>query len=200
MRIWEQVRIVTGAEQIAVSAPYCPEWPEKARAIGGKWDSARSLWKFDARDEARVRDLCVEVFGTDGHPVEVRDIRVALDGLPSLGDSLWVGGRLVCRRRNRDWKVELGDGVVSVSGDFPRSGGSSKHPRLDPMPGTVLEVRDVPLSIAEALVAAEPRAYSFVERPAEPGKPDIEDGPLAAFSTSELLDELKRRGISEIVT
>jgi len=51
---------------ISVSSPYHPDFPLKARSLGGMWDIARRVWVFDASDEDRVRLLCREIYGSDG--------------------------------------------------------------------------------------------------------------------------------------
>src|SRR5689334_627437 len=53
--------------RIAVSSPYHPAFPAKARSLGGIWDVARRVWVFDASDYDRVKSLCLEIYGTDGH-------------------------------------------------------------------------------------------------------------------------------------
>ena len=52
--------------RIAVSSPYHPNFPARARTLGGIWDTARRVWVFDAADHDRVRSLCREIYGTDG--------------------------------------------------------------------------------------------------------------------------------------
>ena len=52
--------------RIAVSSPYHPNFPARARSLGGVWDAARRVWLFDAADHDRVRSLCREIYGTDG--------------------------------------------------------------------------------------------------------------------------------------
>jgi hypothetical protein len=52
--------------RIAVSTPYHPNFPARARMLGGEWDAARRVWMFDADDVARVRRLCQEIYGADG--------------------------------------------------------------------------------------------------------------------------------------
>ena len=51
--------------RIAVSSPYHPNFPARARALGGIWNAARRVWVFDAADHDRVRSLCREIYGTD---------------------------------------------------------------------------------------------------------------------------------------
>ena len=55
-----------GDGRIAVSSPYHPSFPIKARTLGGIWDAAQRLWIFDAGDRDRVKSLCREIYGTDG--------------------------------------------------------------------------------------------------------------------------------------
>lgn len=52
--------------RIAVSSPYHPHFPARARSLGGIWDAKRRVWVFDAADDDRVRSLCREIYGTDG--------------------------------------------------------------------------------------------------------------------------------------
>ena len=51
--------------RIAVSSPYHPNFPARARSLGGIWDARRRVWVFDAGDHDRVRSLCREIYGTD---------------------------------------------------------------------------------------------------------------------------------------
>ncbi len=51
--------------RVAVSSPYHPNFPARARSLGGVWDTARRVWIFDAADLDRVRSLCGEIYGTD---------------------------------------------------------------------------------------------------------------------------------------
>ncbi|MGH7029914.1 MAG: RadC family protein [Stellaceae bacterium] len=58
--------IVEQDGRIAVSSPYHPNFPARARGLGGSWDAARRVWMFDAGDQERVKLLCREIYGTDG--------------------------------------------------------------------------------------------------------------------------------------
>jgi DNA repair protein RadC len=58
--------IVEEDGRVAVSSPYHPNFPARARGLGGVWDAARRVWVFDAGDVDRVRSLCREIYGTDG--------------------------------------------------------------------------------------------------------------------------------------
>ena len=58
--------IVAQDGRIAVSSPYHPDFPARARMLGGEWDPGRRVWLFDEADSDRVRTLCREIYGTDG--------------------------------------------------------------------------------------------------------------------------------------
>jgi hypothetical protein len=60
------VSIVEQDGRIVVGTPYHPNFPARARLLGGDWDALRHVWIFDAREDDRVRSLCREIYGTDG--------------------------------------------------------------------------------------------------------------------------------------
>ncbi len=62
---WMPLSIVEEDGRIAVSSPYHPNFPARARSLGGSWDAARRVWVFDLRDHDRVKSLCSEIYGTD---------------------------------------------------------------------------------------------------------------------------------------
>jgi hypothetical protein len=53
---------------LIVKAPYHPDFPARARNLGGNWHAPPQTWHFDGRDLERVRALCLEIYGTDGTP------------------------------------------------------------------------------------------------------------------------------------
>lgn len=146
------IKITVAGGKLSVVSPYNPSFPAKAKALGGKW--ASPAWVFDARDEVRVRALCLAVYGDDGNPIAAEDmltIRVAFDDSGSLdgpAESEWIAGRKVASIRGRDSGAVLGDGVICIAGGFG-SGGSMKHPRITRRDGTIVEIRDVPRVAAE---------------------------------------------------
>lgn len=152
---------------IVVSTPYHPQFPAKARAIGGKWDALRLTWTFDLRDEERVRALCVAVYGTDGATVELVTLRYRVTPENDSARSLYVAGREVAHRGDRDAAVRLGEGVVLIEGSFPGSGGSRNNPLIIATGNSsrpLLEIRDVPRTLAEQVVADNENAQIVEER------------------------------------
>src|SRR5437868_6670601 len=59
------VSLIEQDGRIAVSSPYHPQFPARARSLGGTWDAARRVWLFDAADHDRVKSLCREIYGTE---------------------------------------------------------------------------------------------------------------------------------------
>jgi DNA repair protein RadC len=58
--------IVEQDGHIVVGSPYHPNFPARARTLGGEWDAVRRVWVFDAGDSERVKSLLREVYGADG--------------------------------------------------------------------------------------------------------------------------------------
>lgn len=150
--------ITVTAESVTLSSPYNADLAPAAKRIGGRWDSTERMWRFAAQDEARVRDLAREIYGTDGSPADLEDlVTVHLPLTKELTEdaSVSVAGREVVGRRSRHDEVRLGADVVVVAGGewtSPGGGGYSgsvKYPKIGDTWGTVLEVRGVPRAAAE---------------------------------------------------
>ena len=141
------VQIIKGENGgLATRTPFHPAFPARARKLGGRWDG--KYWTFDARDESRVRELCREIYGTDGEDEAASDrvtVRVTVGGggWNARRQGLYLCGREVARAFGRDSGAKLGEGVVVLEGGFT-SGGSVKNWETQARPGTVFEMRDVP--------------------------------------------------------
>jgi hypothetical protein len=168
------ISVETDGDKVLTHTPYHPGFVAGAKKLNGKWNSATKTWAFDARDEANVRKLCMDVYGTDGEEGadDLVDLRV-----PLLENDLWreqtlyLGGRQIAHRQGRDDPVRLGDGVVVVEGAFPASGGSRKSPELanqlrDPL---VVEIRDLPRRAAERVLKREGAEIIGGDSPIEGG-------------------------------
>ena len=150
-----QVRIELSENRVALVSPYNPALPAKAKLLGGRWDSAQRVWTFDPRDEARVRELARAVYGTDGSAAtRTVTVRVVLDHSTPGGQAIYLFGREIANRAQRDDPVRLGAGVVVIDGRFAARGGTGRYPAVfdyehDPV---TVEIRDVP---ADAVTAGE---------------------------------------------
>jgi hypothetical protein len=139
------VNMEDGTQKVKLEAPYSPSLPTKAKKIGGNFSYDTKAWYFNLRDEEKVRKLAIDMYGTDGETqAELVDIQLKLNGSIGHRGSLWLQGKLICERRERDTLVRLGHGVIMISGGFPSWGGSRKFPELKPEDNTVLEIRDLP--------------------------------------------------------
>lgn len=151
----ENLKIFTDAfGRVSVNTPFSREFNAAARSISGHWDAAAKAWVFDARDRKRLTEILYTFFGYVEHPSgELATVRVTLDEDTYEDDGqVKFLGRVIASRRSRDAAVRLADGVVKISGEFSRSGGSLTHPRVCPsvcQPVT-LEIRDIPRESLDA--------------------------------------------------
>ena len=114
----EDVRVRVDGGLLTVSSPYNQEYVAAARRLGGRWDPRATVWRFDAREEQRVRDLLRQVYGTDGtSAVETVTVRVCA-GQYAGERQIYVAGRVVARRRCRDEEPRLASAVTVVAGSF----------------------------------------------------------------------------------
>ena len=154
----EKVQMTDG-EKIKLVSPYHPDLPGQAKAMGGKFNGEKKCWYFDARDEARVRQLAIELFGTDGeNNAETVTLRITFpQGYREHTDGVYVAGRCVARAWGRKTGAKLGEGVVLLKGNID-SGGSMRNWYTYIHPGSVFEIRDVPKAAAEKAVQASSEA------------------------------------------
>ncbi len=134
-----------------VQSPYNTKFVEFCRNCNGKWFGGDKAWGFDARDEQKVREALLLCYATDGETIAPTClIKFSLGGLD--GEKITLGGRVLVERKGRDYRVNLGEGVIVLEGGFPPSGGSVKNPRVDAHEGTILEIRDFPLALARTIL------------------------------------------------
>lgn len=145
----------TAAGHISVATPFSREFIAAARSISGLWDAPAKAWTFDSRDRERLTEILYKFFGYVEHPSgELATVRVTLD--EDTYEEEWGQvkflGRVIASRWSRDETVRLADGVVKISGEFSRSGGSLAHPRVCPggCQPVVLEIRDIPRESLDA--------------------------------------------------
>jgi len=194
------VKITTNGNKITLSSPYHPNLPKRAKDLGGKWNGDARTWQFDVRDGERVRQMCREIYGTDGTPTQTATIRMRLEG--SQPQTIWQFGREIATRAGRDERVRLGDGVVLIEGEFAISGGSRQYPAIDNLRRpVVLEVRDVPLEMARTAVEKDPDAYSIVDDAptAEPKPEIIVVVNIASGALAQLRQRYPGKGDDEII-
>lgn len=155
--------------RVSVQAEFHPDFPARAKQLGGRWNAPAKVWTFDERDAERVRSLCRDLYGTDGGgDVDLVTVTVRGEALKD-GPAIFFCGREIASRRGRDASARLGTGVIVTAGELPPRGGSAKNPAVCPA-GLVFEIRDVPRVLAERAVAAwraavQERAAEIVANP-----------------------------------
>lgn len=165
------VQIAKQDNKLIAKSPYHPNLPPAAKKLGGKWDG--TAWVFDARDEDRVRETYINIYGTDGETGagSLVTVRVTFVGTFSAHQgAVYMCGRLVARAYNRDSGAKIGDGIVFTVG-APESGGSVKNWKTVIPKGSVVEIRDVP----------RPAAENFISK--------IESGEIGSEYNAEIIDE-----------
>lgn len=190
----QPIKITESGKSIKVESPYHPGFVAFAKKRQAKW--AKPCWVFDARDREDVEAALRRHYGTAGEAVPLCDARLTLSEEVFYGTSLCELGRVVASRASRDYSVKLGDGVVLIHGGFPKSGGSVKNPDLAPKEGTVLEVRDVPLAMAEALAAEDAEVAIVRKHPFEGAGAEGPAGDARAEALSRIRDLIAEHGFT----
>jgi hypothetical protein len=134
-------------DSVIVKSPYAPSIPKAFKQLSGRWSPSENAWVIPARYKAQAEQALIKSFGANDE--ERVDVRIKTDGT-EIGyyQEFWLGQHNL-NRPSRDAAVRKSWDIAVIEGGFPASGGSWKHPRLRPLPGTVLEITGVPKSLAE---------------------------------------------------
>jgi len=143
-----RVVLKTDGDDLIVVTPHSEALIAELRVLGGQWDPERRAWICDTRDEARVRQLCLQYFSTDGNTVgEVCDLRLRVSYID--GPELRVDDRVLLGRSPKTGQAWTPQGVAVVSGVVPTGTGTIGE--LEPP--VVIEVRDIPPAVADSIRA-----------------------------------------------
>lgn len=130
---------------LLVKCPFNTLFLSEARKRNGTWEPVIAAWRFDARDEGLLRQVCQRIFGTDGvTPPDVVTVRLSFPRDVESRDCAPLAylGRDIARATGKTSGARLGDGVVLEEGGFI-SGGSAKYWRVIAKAGTSVLMRDV---------------------------------------------------------
>lgn len=136
------INVTKENSKINVESPYNPEFISEAKKIGGRWNPSLMAWQFSATIESNVRELLVEVYGTDGQETETVTALVRLSG-NCFDQDVWQLGRRIAWRDSKKSPVRLGHGVTIVSGSFESTGGTNREPVIGAN-DVVVRVTDAP--------------------------------------------------------
>lgn len=144
-----KVEVKSDGDELFVVTPHSEPFIAELRILGGQWDSERRAWICDARDEARVRQRCLNFFGTDGDSVgEVCDLRIEARYIDAV--DLRIDDRVLLGRSPKTGQPWTPRGVVVVSGAVPTGTGIIG----ELVPPVVIEVRDIPPAVVSAIRVA----------------------------------------------
>lgn len=149
------VEVIVTHKLVRVKSPYHPEFPALARMLQGEWDAQTKRWTFPAEMETDVRDLLIEIYGTDSDDYEAVDVEFTLASVDADKTKLFALGRQLASRTKFNASVRIGKGVSILKGEFPDKGGSPMRPRIGGA-GVVLLLTSVPLLAAQQAEAAAP--------------------------------------------
>ena len=167
-----EVTVSHAIGEIVTSTPYHPGYPPSARKIGGDWIKEQKVWVFPLtsdKTEGVVRELCRQVYGTDGTHTFCNNVELNLDerfGIPS-GDAgkhhkrMLDSPTLYAFGRQLFWlSRSFGPGVVRGPGVIVREGAllpaitARRYGEIEVAPsapdvvgwrpGTIITVLDVP--------------------------------------------------------
>lgn len=139
------IQVLRDANAIRVVSPYLPAFVAAAKRLGGRWQAP--AWVFDVRDEPRVREICLQHYGTDGAPAAgpVVTLRVVFEAdYGEYNAPIRVAGREIAKALGRDSGATLGDGVVVLEGTFTSGGSMKNWKTLVGSKGATILLRDVP--------------------------------------------------------
>jgi hypothetical protein len=144
------VRVTQVDGWLMVQSPYNEDFVVWAKLKKGRYtDKPLKIWALPVACRDALRAKLLDIYGVDGLEREVRavDVRIALDEQPYKQSAWWFLGREVAWRQSYNWPVKT-DGVVVIEGGWLSAGGDRDEPRVTAEPGTIIELRGVPLGLA----------------------------------------------------
>lgn len=131
----------------------------RIKQIGGVW--ADPYWKIPAVNESLGRNLCKEIFFTDGSLEPT--VKLVVDFMRAASDaaSFNVGPIEVLRKYDRDSAPKVFEGCTVITGKLLSHGGSRANPVIKCSDDCQIRIDDVPISVALRMVEDEPNAYTI---------------------------------------
>lgn len=144
------VKTIIDGKFIKVESPYNPVFIRKARQIQGRWD--KPYWIFPLKNKEYVINVLLDAYGdcgklSDGE-IPCIEVTLDMDKYP-FNRYITIDTLIIAERPSRDKDVILSPNVLVIQGGFEKSGGSVKYPCIEPLDGTILQVENVPLVVAE---------------------------------------------------
>lgn len=150
-----EIKVEKTEKNIKVYSKYHKDLPSRARRLGGKWSG--SCWVFDIRDQDKIKDLYLDIYGEFGEetPAEYVTVRYYLtNDIERRRESIFICGRLIARAFGRDSGAQLGDNIL-LNDCYATSGGSVKNWYTEIHTNgenPYIEIKDVPKIKAESCI------------------------------------------------
>lgn len=134
-------------QKMKVKTEYDRTFINKAKQIGGKWDTP--YWVFSEEREEWVRNILLDCFGEDGRIHKTVNVNINLDEYKYDYGSIYLGNILIAERKKSYNPVKLHQNAWVFQGEFDTTGGSVKNPCISAKAGTIVRVENVPIEIWE---------------------------------------------------
>lgn len=126
--------------KIKVQSSYSKDFVKKAHELNGKWE--KPDWIFDETVEEALRASLMDIYGEDGTPTEYVTVRFRACDFSVHSPEIAIDGLQIAKRFSRDSEVVMtNDNAFVVTGGFKSRGGSARNPRIEPLPGTVIQAQ-----------------------------------------------------------
>jgi len=119
---------------VIVAVDFNKIFVERAKELGGKWDSENRNWSFSSLVEEEAEELDF-IFGSEKIAVEI----TAKDSCYALRSSKYFMGIEIAKATGRDSGATVSDGVSLISGGVG-SGGSSANWSTEIAEGSILRL------------------------------------------------------------
>ncbi len=157
------MKIETKDGRAYISAPYNPEFVNRIKAMGGRWEASSRRWSVQDNAVDAVRAMMLDIYGeNDETPAAERVTLVvhAVDGADALRGAITLAGKTIAKAFGRDSGAKIGDDVAFISG-APYSAGSAKGWFTVIPAGATFEVYNVAQSKAREVIAHPPKGFEI---------------------------------------
>ena len=144
------IRIAEG--KAIITTPYNADFVSKIKNIGGRWNAASKAWSVSDSMVAEAREIMRAVYGQDDQQTDVQttDIRVRFnDDVWGHQEGVTLYGKTIAKAWGRDSGARVGDDVAFIDGQ-PKSGGSVKNWLTIVPAGSVVVIKNVPVTLLGA--------------------------------------------------
>lgn len=133
-----------------LTTPYHPDFVERIKALGGRWDAESKRWRVNQQSVEAVRAVMRAVYGEDDLKTDAKVTVVATfrETQSLIRMPYMLFGKMIASAYGRDTGAKVGEEAAFIE-KSPRSGGSVKNWETVIPAGSVVEIYNVPRTLAE---------------------------------------------------